>query len=287
MPPPKDPKKYDEWIRKNSEAHKNKHPSEETRNKLKGRNPWNKGIPLSEEAKQKLSESCKGRIPWNKGVPHKQESKNKMSIKKKGIPLSEEHKKHLSESHKGLKPNVTPESIEKNRIAHLGKKASEETKEKMSISHKGKSSWNKGIKTPIEIRNKMSKSMKGIKKSDGFRKNMSGENNLNWKGGITELDKAIRALPEMFEWRRKVFERDHYRDCFTGSLGNHNIEAHHIVAVSLIMERFNITSIEDALNCEDMWNIDNGVTMFKNSHIEHHKKYKLQILPKEYYFKNQ
>ncbi len=26
-----------------------------------------KGIPMSEEAKKKLSDSCKGRIPWNKG----------------------------------------------------------------------------------------------------------------------------------------------------------------------------------------------------------------------------
>jgi hypothetical protein len=236
---------------------------------------------------QEKYDKIKRKTSWNKNIPHTRETKNKMSMKKKGVPLSEEHKKHLSESHKGQIPNITPESKEKNRNAHLGKKASEETKEKMSISHKGKSSWNKGIKTPVEIRNKMSKSMKGIKKSVEFRKNMSGENNLNWRGGVTELDKAIRALPEMFEWRRKVFERDHYRDCFTGNLGNHNIEAHHIVAVSLLMERFDITSIENALNCEEMWDIDNGITMFKDSHIEHHKKYKLQILPKEYYLKYQ
>ncbi len=286
MPPPKDPKKYNDWIRKNSEAHKNKHPSKETINKLKNRIPWNRGIALSEETKQKLSESCKGRIPWNKGIPHTQESKNKMSAKKKGIPLSEEHKKHLSESHKRLKPHITPESKEKNRIAHLGKKASEETKKKMSISCKGRTTWNKGIKTPIEIRNKMSKSTKGIKKSESFRKNMSGENNRNWKGGVTELDKAIRALPEMAEWRTKVFERDNYKDCFTGNIGNHNIEAHHIISVYLIMEKYNIQSITDALNCKELWDVNNGVTMFKNSHINHHKKYKLKILLKEYYFKN-
>lgn len=28
--------------------------------------PWNKGIPMSEEAKKKLSENKKGNIPWNK-----------------------------------------------------------------------------------------------------------------------------------------------------------------------------------------------------------------------------
>lgn len=35
----------------------------------KGRIPWNKGIPCSQETKDKLSLSLKGNIPWNKGIP--------------------------------------------------------------------------------------------------------------------------------------------------------------------------------------------------------------------------
>lgn len=74
----------------------------------KGRKAWNKGIPMSKETKEKLSESLKkrnikgvnnpfynhkhteetkkkisdihkGKIPYNKGIPMKQESKEKMS----------------------------------------------------------------------------------------------------------------------------------------------------------------------------------------------------------------
>ena len=55
--------------------------SEETRQKLIGRTPWNKGGTFSEETKKKMSESALGRkhseetkekflgrTPWNKGV---------------------------------------------------------------------------------------------------------------------------------------------------------------------------------------------------------------------------
>ena len=51
----------------------------------------NKGKPMSEETKKKLSESKKGKTPWNKG--------------KKCGPLTEETKRKLSES---LKGNTNP-----------------------------------------------------------------------------------------------------------------------------------------------------------------------------------
>jgi hypothetical protein len=44
--------------------------SEETKKKMSGKIPWNKGTKMSEEAKQKLSESRKGSVPWNKGLPN-------------------------------------------------------------------------------------------------------------------------------------------------------------------------------------------------------------------------
>ncbi len=34
----------------------------------KGSTPWNKGIPMSEESKAKVSQSKKGSIAWNKGI---------------------------------------------------------------------------------------------------------------------------------------------------------------------------------------------------------------------------
>lgn len=68
--------------------------------------------PMSEDQKQKISKAHKGRPSVNKGIPKSEETKQKMSIARrkraveppawnKGIPMSEEAKKHLSEINKG------------------------------------------------------------------------------------------------------------------------------------------------------------------------------------------
>ena len=68
-----------------------------------------------EQTKKKISEATKGRIPWNKGIPRTEEEKRKMSLshigktkgKKNGNygkPMSEEAKRKSSESHKGKTP---------------------------------------------------------------------------------------------------------------------------------------------------------------------------------------
>ena len=286
MPSPKDPAKREEWLRKNREWHLNRHPSKETRNKMSASQKKKEVKPFTKEHCENISKACKGRVPWNKNVPHKQSSKDKMSAKKKNVPLSEEHKKHIGESNKGKHNNVhhTPEALEANRQAHLNKKASQHTKDLMSIAHTGQVPWNKGVPSSEEAKKNQSLALKNKPKTMEHRKNMSGERNHNWKGGISNLDKAIRELPEMYIWKYNVMKRDDFRDCFTGIRGNHNLEVHHIKPLAIIIQEYNIKTIEDALNCKELWDIDNGVTMFKESHIEHHKKYGLEILPKEYYF---
>lgn len=61
----------------------------------------------SEETKQKMSQSFKGinkgRSSWNKGVPFSNESKQKMSEAKKGSKHSEETKQKMSKTRKGKK----------------------------------------------------------------------------------------------------------------------------------------------------------------------------------------
>jgi group I intron endonuclease len=63
------------------------------------------GKTHTEESKQKISDSKTGNSPaWNKGIPFSDESRQKMSEAKKGKPgnpHTEESKKLLSESHKG------------------------------------------------------------------------------------------------------------------------------------------------------------------------------------------
>lgn len=67
---------------------KGKKLSEETRNKisetLRGHPAWNKGKKLSEEHRQKLSEVHKGRQTWMKGKCHSEKARKRISEAKRG-----------------------------------------------------------------------------------------------------------------------------------------------------------------------------------------------------------
>ena len=57
----------------------------------KGQKAWNKGVPHTEEAKQKMRES-------NTGRKHTEETKNKMSKSRKGHPTSNETRDKITKS---------------------------------------------------------------------------------------------------------------------------------------------------------------------------------------------
>lgn len=98
-----------------------------------------------------------------------------------------------------------------------------------------------------------------------------GSNSVMWKNGITKLHDLIRHLPEYNSWRGLVFARDSRtcQDC--GASGKNNINAHHLVYRSTILHLYNITTVEDALACELLWDVDNGITLCKDCHTSRHK----------------
>lgn len=174
---------------------------------------------------------------------------------KKGYKMSDDHKRKIGRanaiSHLGLKQspghiakrtasvignkwNVgkkqSKETIEKRAKANTGKKRSEETRTKISVAHKGtKKPW---AKPPVLI----------------------GEKNHNWKGGITPINKKIRASLEYKLWRKSVFERDNYTCIWGGKEHGSKLHADHIKPFAYFPElRFAI---------------DNGRTLC----IECHKK---------------
>lgn len=67
---------------------------------------WNKGIPMKEESKRKMSESLKGRPAWNKGIPHSEEQRRKLCIARQGRVYSEETKRRISIGNKGKKSQI-------------------------------------------------------------------------------------------------------------------------------------------------------------------------------------
>ncbi len=103
-----------------------------------------------------------------------------------------------------------------------------------------------------------------------------------WKGGITVLRIQIINSQEYHQWRKEVFKRDNYtcQDCTIRSKPGLSIYlgAHHIKSFSKILEGNNILSLEDAINCKELWDITNGKTLCKECHkktdnFANHTKY--------------
>ncbi|KKQ97136.1 MAG: HNH endonuclease domain protein [Candidatus Woesebacteria bacterium GW2011_GWB1_39_12] len=136
----------------------------------------------------------------------------------------------------------------------------EEHKEKISNSLKGK----KKLPFSEEHKRKIGLAKKGKRPSLETRKKMS-ENSGRWKGGITPEIKKIRVCFEYRQWISDVFTRDNFTCQECGKRGG-DLEAHHLKSFSKIINENKIGKLKDALNCSELWNINNGQTLCKSCH---------------------
>lgn len=131
--------------------------------------------------------------------------------------------------------------------------------------------WNKGKKGLLihsQIsREKISKGLKGIKRSEEWKEKHRGKNHGRWKGGITSLVRRIRNSYKYRQWRSDVFTRDDFTCQECGRRGG-CLHAHHKEAFADIMEFNDIKTYEQAMNCEELWNVNNGITYCKKYHCK-------------------
>ena len=208
--------------------------------------------------------SLKKNDPTYKKLPTKlgtEEWRHRISVGRKGI--SGGPRPHLIAS------NKSKEKIEKNRARRLGSHHSEETKRKIGLKHKGKI-------VSSETRKKLSdfrKSHVGWKHSKETKKKMSlaqkGSKSYNWRGGLKLLSEGIRKNYIYRQWVSDVLTRD----CFTCvSCGSkEKLEAHHIKPMSSIIHSYKIKCVEDAFSCNELWDINNGITYCYECHKKHDK----------------
>jgi len=231
-----------------------------------------KGTKQSDEAKQKIRESRLGKPSWNKGIPFSEESKQKMSEAKLGKKMS-------------------PEFCQKRSDIMNEKWSNPKFRTDMSIKHSGERNANYGKDFPAHMRERMSKSAKnredghieklrlinmGTTQSEETKAKRSaamvGDKCYNWKGGITPVYKHIRGHSRYKAWCTELLKKHDYTDAFTGHKGG-LLSCHHVLPVNIILRMNNVTTIEQALECPLIWDINNGIVILKYAHDKFHNLY--------------
>lgn len=182
---------------------------------------------------------------------------------------------------KGKKrPPFSEEWRMKIALSRIGTKVSAETRAKLSLIRKGRIPWNKGIPMSKERAESFGKYNKGRKFTEEHKEKMSianrgdkhwaygkkGSESHFWRGGLTPLRKQIYSCHKYHAWRRSVFKRDNFTCQTCGDNKGGNLEADHIKPFAFILLENKVLSVDDALNCEELWNITNGRTLCKTCH---------------------
>lgn len=101
-----------------------------------------------------------------------------------------------------------------------------------------------------------------------------GKDAYNYKHGKTKIYNKIRNSEPYTLWRNSVYQRDKYtcQKC-KKKCEKSNIIAHHKKDFAIIFQENNITSFKKALQCPELWNISNGITLCRSCHLKIHKKF--------------
>ena len=107
-------------------------------------------------------------------------------------------------------------------------------------------------------------SLKGVSNHWLGKKRLSttGEMNPLWRGGITKLQDQVRTCLEMKLWKRKILIRDNFNCIFGGKEhGNKLAVDHHPIQFAQALVDNQITTLDEAIKCTQLWDINNGRTL--------------------------
>jgi len=115
-----------------------------------------------------------------------------------------------------------------------------------------------------------------------IREHPKGSDSPLWTGG-SDILSCVRGLSKNLDWRLSIYKRDNHvcKKC-----GNKGIEAHHIKPISVIVKEYSITSTEQALQCLELWDSNNGILLCKPCHKKEHSKDSNMFVKRKYVYKN-
>jgi len=98
----------------------------------------------------------------------------------------------------------------------------------------------------------------------------TGINNWNWQGGISFLGKSlykqIRKIKVYSDWRKSIFKRDNYTCVNCKIMGGKLNADHYPIPFSTLIKENKINTLDSALNCDILWDINNGRTLCEPCH---------------------
>ncbi|UHG93246.1 HNH endonuclease [Spirosoma oryzicola] len=95
-------------------------------------------------------------------------------------------------------------------------------------------------------------------------------NSPSWKGGMETPTRQIRGSKTYSDWRRGVLVRDRFtcQECGTKkNVKGNPLHVDHIYPFRKLLADHNIFTVEQAEECPELWNLDNGRTLCKKCHL--------------------
>lgn len=127
--------------------------------------------------------------------------------------------------------------------------------------------WNKGL-SGKDYKKHYKKGFGGLIKIGSKPWN---KGNYNISRGLKRI---LRDCFKMQSWRNSCFRRDNFTCQECGIYGT-KLVVHHIVHFESIIRHYNVQSVLDGLFLNELWDINNGVTLCKECHkIKHSKGYR-------------
>ena len=106
--------------------------------------------------------------------------------------------------------------------------------------------------------------------SNGSNENTEDTLSASSTSSLLLLNLKIRNTTEYLKWRISILKRDNFqcRICHTGLKDKRNLrlEVHHLKRFKDIVIQNNITTIKGALECKELWNVDNGICVCSSCH---------------------
>ena len=248
----------------------------------KGQKAWNKGIDhLSPEAKKRIGLANKRRFKLfghPKGMLGKKHSAKTIAKLKKWRPTEEQKKKMI---HKGrnhpmwLGPRLEIRCSECKKKLLIRPNSTQKFCSRRCVSKH--TLYNYWLNRPRKIvqypRCKKCKiALKTRRSKTGKCKiclTKKGKNHPWWKGGVTNIQKAIRGSSKYIKWRNDIFLRDDYTCLWCKKRGGKLNVDHYPIELSRIIKDYKIKNLVQAKKrCVILWDLDNGRTLC----VECHKK---------------